>query len=67
MRKKIATEFSLVKYQKVYSPERLFAKLSKVAKTIGMKATYAVLLLFYALSDRQVPLRHKAIVIGALG
>ena len=50
-----------------YSPTKLFDKLSQVAKKAGLKTVYAVLLLYYALLDGNIPFKDKAIVIGALG
>lgn len=50
-----------------YSQEKLFDKIGKVAKKAGVKAIYAALLLYYALLDGEVPMKDKAIVIGALG
>lgn len=50
-----------------YSPEKLFSKIGEVAKSAGVNVIYAALLLYYALFDDEVPLKHKMIVIGALG
>lgn len=50
-----------------YSPDNLLKKITKVAKNAGVKVVYGVLLLYYALIDGRVPLKDKAIVIGALG
>lgn len=60
-------ESNLPAYGKNYSDEKLIAKLQRVAKKAGVKTVYAVLLLYYALMDGEVPLKDKAIVIGALG
>ena len=54
-------------YAQVYNPSKLLEKLGKVAKKAGAKVVYAVLLLYYALLDGDVPLKDKAIVVGALG
>ena len=54
-------------YAQVYNPSKLLEKLGKVAKKAGVKVVYAVLLLYYALLDGDVPLKDKAIVVGALG
>ena len=54
-------------YAKVYNPSKLLEKLGKVARKAGAKVVYAVLLLYYALLDGDVPLKDKAIVVGALG
>ncbi len=50
-----------------YSPTKLFEKIGSVASKAGAKAVYAVLLLYYALTDNEVPLKDKALVVGALG
>ena len=54
-------------YAQIYNPSKLLEKLGKVAKKAGAKVVYAVLLLYYALLDGDVPLKDKAIVVGALG
>lgn len=55
------------KYQKYYSPKSLWQKMGKAAKKVGAKAAYAALLLYYASTDKNVPLSDKARIIGALG
>lgn len=57
----------LLSYEEHYSSTKLFDKIGKVAKKAGVKVVYAALLLYYALLDGQVPLKDKAIVLGALG
>ena len=42
-------------------------KISRIAKRAGAKLVYAALLLFYTLQSDQIPLKDKAIIIGALG
>lgn len=54
-------------YVSNYTPESLINKIRKVAKTAGIKVVYGAMLLYYALLDDNVPLKDKAIVIGALG
>ncbi len=54
-------------YAQVYNPSKLLEKLGNVAKKAGVKVVYAALLLYYALLDGDVPLKDKAIVVGALG
>ncbi len=54
-------------YAQMYSPSKLLEKLGKVAKKAGVKVVYAALLLYYAMLDGDVPLKDKAIVVGALG
>lgn len=54
-------------YAKLYNPSQLLEKLGKVAKKAGVKVVYAVLLLYYAMLDGDVPFKDKIIVAGALG
>lgn len=54
-------------YGQNYSDSKLFDKITKVAKKAGVKTVYAALLLYYAVMDDEVPMKDKAIVIGALG
>lgn len=57
----------LIPYQKYYKETELWKKLSRVGKKVGIKAVYAVLLLFYASVSKQTSLRDKVIIYGALG
>ncbi len=50
-----------------YSPTKLFEKIGSVASKAGAKAVYAVLFLYHAITDNEVPLKDKALVVGALG
>lgn len=61
------TKTTLLAFGSNYNPTKLFDKISNVAKKAGIKTVYAALLLYYALMDGEVPLKDKAIVIGALG
>ena len=61
------TKKSVVNFGSNYSPSKLFEKISNVAKKAGTKTVYAALLLYYSLTDGDVPLKDKAIVVGALG
>lgn len=54
-------------FMSYFSPEKLFSKISDVAKKAGVKVIYAALLLYYAMFDKEVPMSDKAIVVGALG
>lgn len=54
-------------YAQLYNPTKLLEKLGKVAKKAGVKVVYAVLLLYYAMLDGDVPFKDKVIVAGALG
>ena len=50
-----------------YSPEKLFEKIGNVAKSAGVKTVYAALLLYYSLMSKEADMRHKIVVLGALG
>lgn len=55
------------KTQKHYSEEKFWSKLKKFAKKAGSSVVYAVLLLYYTLQEPGVPMKAKAIIMGALG
>lgn len=54
-------------YRNNYSESRLWDKIGKVAHKAGVKVVYAVLLLFYVSTDKNVPVEDKAKIFGALG
>lgn len=66
MEKEIKTE-DLVKYEKHYSEDGFWKKLGNVAKKVGLKPIYHVLLLYYVLINESTPKKYKAMIIGALG
>ncbi|MEE0990382.1 MAG: YkvA family protein [Paludibacteraceae bacterium] len=66
MEKEIKTE-ELVKYEKHYSEDGLWKKLGNVAKKVGLKPIYHVLLLYYVLINESTPKKYKTMIIGALG
>lgn len=55
------------KYSRHYSDDRLMTKLSRVAKKLGIKIIYPVLLLFFLLKSPNVPIKKRAAIIGTLG
>lgn len=55
------------KYQKNYSESGLQRKLTNVARWVGAKVVYAVLLLYYVLRSSNVSLADKSKIYGALG
>lgn len=57
----------LTKYQGHYSENNFWSKLSKVAKSAGVKVVYAVLLLFYVLKSKDTSGEDRAKIVGALG
>lgn len=54
-------------YSKYFSEKSLWEKLKKFSKIAGVKVVYAVLLLFYAMKDKNVSVKSKLIIIAALG
>lgn len=52
---------------KHFSDEKFWDKLKKFAKKAGSSVVYAVLLLYFTLQKPEVPMKAKAIIIGALG
>ena len=60
-------ENQLAKYQKYYSEAGLTDKLKRFAKKAGLKTVYATLLLYYVLLSKQVSVKEKTLIIGALG
>ena len=54
-------------YKKDYSEEKFWEKLKKNAKKAGFKVVYAALMLFYAFRESDIPLRDRALTLGALG
>ena len=57
----------LPKYAGNYSGAKLWNKLTSVAKNLGKKTLWYVLLLYYTLESDEVSLGNKAIIMGALG
>lgn len=55
------------KYGEHYNEPGLWKKIATVARRAGSKVIYPVLLLYYVLQDENTPLKHKAMIIGALG
>jgi uncharacterized membrane protein YkvA (DUF1232 family) len=55
------------KSEKYYSDGKFWDKLKRFGKKAGSSVVYAVLLLYYTLQKPEVPVKTKAIIIGALG
>lgn len=55
------------RYSKEYDQDKLVEKIKKNAIKGGKKLIYAVLLLYYTLQKENVPVKAKAVIIGALG
>lgn len=60
-------ELKVKEYEKHYSEKRLLDKLMKYAKVAGINVVYLGLLLFYSLSNPELPAKLKGVVISALG
>lgn len=54
-------------YSGKYNQKVLIEKLKKNTVKAGQKLVYTVLLLYYTLQKDNVPLKAKAVIIGALG
>lgn len=54
-------------YSKHYSESGFWNKIKKIAAKAGAKVLYCALLLFYTMTDRNVPFEKKAMIMGALG
>lgn len=61
------TPEELTKYQKHFSENDFWLKLSTLAKKAGVKLTYYALTLYYTLTDPNTPTKYKAVIAGALG
>lgn len=54
-------------YQRNYSDEKLWKKVTSVARKAGIKTVYAALLLYYVATGKEVSVADKAKIYGALG
>jgi len=55
------------KYSKAYSEQKLFEKILKFAKYVGLNIIYIVLLLFFSYQKPDTPKWAKNVIRGALG
>jgi uncharacterized membrane protein YkvA (DUF1232 family) len=55
------------KYTRSYSETKLFKKILKIAKSVGIRIVYTALVLFYTLQKPTTPVWAKSMIIGALG
>ena len=55
------------KYSKYYSETRLWDKIKKFSKSAGTNVVYGVLLLFYAMQDKNLSTKTKLTIVAALG
>lgn len=54
-------------YSNKFTNGEFLEKISKIAKRAGAKLVYVALILYYTLQSDKVPIKDKAIIIGALG
>lgn len=54
-------------FSKYYSEKSLWEKIKKFSKAAGAKVVYAVLLLYYAMSDKGVNMKTKIFIAASLG
>jgi len=54
-------------YAKYFSEKSLWEKIKKFSKAAGSKVVYAVLLLYYAMGDKNVSIKTKLYIAAALG
>lgn len=59
--------YEVEKYGIYYSENKFWQKVQRVAKKVGATVIRPVFQLYYLLHDKNVPLPHKAYVVGALG
>ncbi len=57
----------LEKYQSEYSETKFWDKMKEIMKSASKAVISKALLLYYVLQSPDVPIKHKAIIIGALG
>ena len=60
-------EIDTTKYADKYSDEGLMNRVKRIGKKMGGKLLYNVYVLYYVLKSRDVPVKVKAEIIGALG
>ena len=56
-----------MQYANKFSKTEFVEKISRIAKRAGAKLVYAALILYYTLQSDKIPVKYKAIIIGALG
>lgn len=54
-------------YSDKFSSKGFVEKISRIAKRAGSKLVYSALILYYTLQSKEVSLKDKAIIVGALG
>ena len=61
------TDICIKEYEKQYSEEKFWSKVTTIAKKAGIKVIYMALLLYYALDSTSLSVKDRALIIGALG
>jgi uncharacterized membrane protein YkvA (DUF1232 family) len=61
------TEDGVLDYSKHFDESRFLLKLRKVAGLLGEKVLYSLLILYYLLFDKSIPLKVRTVFMGALG
>lgn len=56
-----------IEYTKYFSEKSFWQKIKKFSKAAGRKVIYAVLLLYYAMKDKNVSLKTKIYIASSLG
>lgn len=59
--------YEIEKYGRYYSDSKLWKKVERIAKKVGATVIRPVFILYYLLHDKDVPVTHKAYIVGALG
>lgn len=55
------------KYSKYYSEKSLWEKIKKFSKSAGVTVVYAVLLLYYAMADKNTSIKSRLMIAASLG
>ena len=54
-------------YERHYDEDGFWKKVKRVAAQVGRKVLYPALQLYYVLQSKEVPVKTKTLIIGALG
>ncbi len=55
------------KFSKYYSEKSLWKKIKRFSKSAGVRVVYAVLLLFYVMTDKNTSTKSRVMIAAALG
>jgi len=61
------TEDGLLDYSKYFNESGLFIKLGNVAGLLGQKALYSVVIMYYLMFDKNIPLKVRTVFMASLG